>query len=179
MKTLIVIGHPNLDESVINKCWIEELKKYPDLYTIHDLHSTYPNYNINIEKEQSLVDSHDCIVLQYPLYWFNVPALLKKWFDDVFVHGWAYGTSGNALKNKKIALAISAGIKKQDYTRNGKMGITVEDLLIPFGVTIRYCKANYQGEYVLYDTHNAIKNNFLENSAIEYIQFLRKIASLK
>lgn len=178
MKTLIVIGHPNLEKSIIHKRWIEELRKHPDVFTIHDLHASYPDYEMDIEKEQKLVDSHDNLVLQYPLYWFNVPALLKKWMDDVFIYGWAYGSSGNALKNKKIAIAMSAGIKKEDYTKNGKMGITISELLVPFGVTIRYCKAIYKGEYVLYDTHNALKENFLENSAVEYVNFLKNASML-
>jgi len=26
---------------------------------------------------------------------------LKKWLDEVFTHGWAYGTGGDKLKGKK------------------------------------------------------------------------------
>ena len=37
MKTLIIAAHPNLEESVINRRWLTELRKQPDLCTIHTL----------------------------------------------------------------------------------------------------------------------------------------------
>jgi NAD(P)H dehydrogenase (quinone) len=33
----------------------------------------------------------DLLILQYPLWWFSVPAILKGWFDRVFVNGVVYG----------------------------------------------------------------------------------------
>lgn len=33
----------------------------------------------------------DCLILQFPLWWFSVPAILKGWIDRVFVNGIAYG----------------------------------------------------------------------------------------
>ena len=34
MKTLVLVAHPNLEKSVINKRWVEEFKKYPEQYAI-------------------------------------------------------------------------------------------------------------------------------------------------
>lgn len=34
MKTLVIVAHPNLETSVINKRWVEELQKYPEKYTV-------------------------------------------------------------------------------------------------------------------------------------------------
>ena len=41
MRTLVVIAHQNLEESKVNARWIEELKKYPDEFTIHNLGNSY------------------------------------------------------------------------------------------------------------------------------------------
>ncbi len=35
MKTLVIVTHPDIEKSVINKKWIDELKKYPEKYTVH------------------------------------------------------------------------------------------------------------------------------------------------
>lgn len=43
MKILIVIIHPNLKDSIINKRWIEELKKYPEDYVLHDIYQLSPD----------------------------------------------------------------------------------------------------------------------------------------
>ncbi|MGY0041081.1 NAD(P)H-dependent oxidoreductase [Pedobacter sp. NJ-S-72] len=48
MKTLVIIIHPDPENSVINKRWIEELKKYPKKYSVRDLHSLYPDEKIDI-----------------------------------------------------------------------------------------------------------------------------------
>ncbi|WP_162264766.1 NAD(P)H-dependent oxidoreductase, partial [Salmonella enterica] len=72
-KTLIVVAHPNIENSVVNRCWINELKKYPDQFTVHELYKAYPDGRINIETEQRLVEQHESLVLQFPVYWFNCP----------------------------------------------------------------------------------------------------------
>ncbi|HEX3650527.1 MAG TPA: NAD(P)H-dependent oxidoreductase [Pseudonocardiaceae bacterium] len=41
--------------------------------------------------EQSKLDWADALVLQFPLWWFGPPAILKGWIDRVFVKGYAYG----------------------------------------------------------------------------------------
>lgn len=57
MKTLIIVVHPNLTESVINKKWLAELLKYHEKYTVHQLHKSYPDGNIDVLAEQR-VEEH-------------------------------------------------------------------------------------------------------------------------
>ena len=63
MKTLIIVSHPNISKSVINKRWIEELQKHPDKYTVHELAKKYPDEKIDVKKEQQLVEEHGNIYL--------------------------------------------------------------------------------------------------------------------
>lgn len=174
MKTLVVVFHPDIEESVINKRWVDELEKYPDRYTVHNLYKAYPDKVIDVEKEQKLIDTHEALVLQYPLYWFNCPPFLKQWLDDVFLYGWAYGSKGNQLKNKKVALAISAGIKEVDFDKEGEMKVSIEELIAPFRTTFLYTKSNFRGFHVLYDSHKAPEEDALENNVQEYIAFLEQ-----
>ena len=71
MKTLIIVTHPHIEDSLINKRWIEELEKYPEQYTIHQLYKVYPDEHIDVKKEQQLIEQYDHIVFQFPLYWFS------------------------------------------------------------------------------------------------------------
>lgn len=132
MKKLIIVSHPNIESSVINKRWVNELEKHPDHFTIHNIYTEYPDGKIDIEKEQKLIEAHDALILQYPLYWFNCPPFLKQWLDDVFTYGWAYGSKGNMMKGRKIALAISAGIDKEDFQEDGEWKVTIEQLTLPY-----------------------------------------------
>jgi len=78
METLVILAHPIIEESKINKRWKQELLQYPDKITVHELYKEYPDGNINVEKEQKLLESYDNIIFQFPLYWYSYPSLLKK-----------------------------------------------------------------------------------------------------
>ncbi|MGG4207548.1 NAD(P)H-dependent oxidoreductase [Paenibacillus jamilae] len=180
MKTLVIVTHPSIEASVINRRWVEELKKYPEKYTIHELHKIYPDGNIDVEKEQHFIESHSNLILQFPVYWFNSPPLLKKWLDDVFVYGWAHGSNGgDKLKNRKVALAVSAGSKKEDYSEEGRYRHTLEQLLSPFETTFLYCNADYRSFFAFYGTEKESGENEigtseseLEKSARDYLNFI-------
>ena len=45
----------------------------------------------DIRAEQEKLDCADTLILQFPLWWYGMPAILKGWFDRVFVKGYAYG----------------------------------------------------------------------------------------
>lgn len=150
---------------------------------MHDLHKAYPDGNIDAQKEQQLIESHGSLVLQFPVYWFNCPPLLKKWLDDVFAYGWAYGTGGDKLKNRKTALAVSAGIRREDYREEGRYRYTLEQLLAPFETTFLYCQADYRSFFAHYGTENEAGENepgnetgpaasILDKSAQDYIHFI-------
>lgn len=186
MKTLIVAAHPSMETSTVNKRWVEELKKYPETYTVHELYKVYPTEEIVVEKERELIESHEKLVLQFPIQWFNSPSLLKKWMDEVFDYGWAYGSNGgDKLKKRKVALAVSAGIRSSDYSKEGRYGHTLEQILIPFETTFSYCQADYQSIHAFYGEEKKpggteeedLKpgENGLERNTMEYISFLNNL----
>lgn len=51
MKTLVLIAHPNIESSRVNKKWKESVLNETDL-TVHDLYETYCDQPINVEFEQ-------------------------------------------------------------------------------------------------------------------------------
>lgn len=48
----------------------------------------------DIRAEQDKLAWADALVLQFPLWWHGMPAILKGWFDRVFVQGFAFGLPG-------------------------------------------------------------------------------------
>lgn len=175
-KTLVVIIHPNMESSVINKRWITELEKYPDQYTLHDLHLLYPDEKIDVEREQRLIEAHDKIIFQFPFYWFNCPPFFKKWLDEVLTRGWAYGSSsGYKMAGKKIALGITAGINEADYRASGRYKYTLEQLTAPFEVTFNYVKANYRPFFAFYGVEYQLPAEEIDESAGEYRSYIARL----
>lgn len=173
MKTLIIVIHPDIQNSVINKRWIKELEKFPEQFHVHQLHEVYPTQQFDILAEQKLIEEHDHIVFQFPYYWFNCPALLKKWMDEVFTRGWAYGSqSGFKLKDKKIALATSLGLKEEEVQPGATYNYSLEEMTRPFELTFNYLKANYQPLFAYYGMTYNPSDEWVEKSVPLYLDFL-------
>ncbi|MEC0226257.1 NAD(P)H-dependent oxidoreductase [Paenibacillus alba] len=180
MKTLVVVTHPNMETSIVNKRWVEELRKYPEKYTVHELYKAYPDGKIDVEKEQQLIEAHGNLVLQFPIYWWSSPPLLKKWTDEVFTHGWAYGSKAQALKNKKTALAVTAGGTEHDFSEEGSLGNRLDRYLLPFETTFQFCNADYRSFFAFYGAEHYMAGSSellskLDRNAEDYVEFLDKL----
>lgn len=121
MKTLVIVIHPDIENSAVNRKWLETLKRFPEKYTVHQLYGAYPDQKLDVAAEQKLFEAHEVVVFQFPFYWFSGPPLFKQWLDEVMTCGWAYGSrSGYRMAGKKIALAISLGIDQDEYMPSAK-----------------------------------------------------------
>lgn len=164
MKTLVIISHPDMPNSRINKVWIEKAAAYSNEITIHDLYSEYPDFNINVKREQELVE--DQIIL------FSNSLYIG---DEVITYGWAYGSKGKRIfYNRKVGLAISAGVKKEEFTNMGKNKHTLSQMLTPFKSLCAYIHAEYLPEFVLYGANSDMKSEEIQKSANEYLQYIKK-----
>ncbi|MBH5328228.1 NAD(P)H-dependent oxidoreductase [Eikenella sp. S3360] len=179
MKTLIILAHPNLAQSTVNRRWLAELEKHPDRYTVHKLYDTYPDGKIDVAREQALVEAHDNLVFQFPVYWFNCPPLLKHWLDEVLTYGWAYGSKGKALENRKTGIAVSLGAPAEDYRADGAVGYGLAEVLRPFELTARYCHADWQPAFAFHTIdsnagYDAAAEQLVAQSAADYLAHLEK-----
>jgi glutathione-regulated potassium-efflux system ancillary protein KefG len=170
---LILFAHPLFEKSQINKILVENLPISSSI-TFHDLYEEYPEFDVDIQKEQALLLQHDIIIWHHPLYWYSCPPLLKQWIDLVLEYGWAYGKSGNALKDKIIFQTITTGGSQENYCAEGKDRYTIPELLEPFNQTAMVCKMNYLPPFVIHGTHNmseteAKQMSELYNSLLNHI----------
>jgi NAD(P)H dehydrogenase (quinone) len=94
----------------------------------------------DIQAEQDKLAWADALVVQFPLWWFGMPAILKGWFDRVFVQGFAFGITDAAgrtlrygdggLTGKRALTIVTAGARPSGLTGRGVHGPT-EELLFP------------------------------------------------
>lgn len=175
MKALIVVGHPDLSGSIINRHWVDALRRHDELCDVHVLADEYPDGRIDAARERGIVDAHDVLVLQFPVYWFNCPPVVKQWLDEVLTDGWAYGAGGNALQGKPVALAVSAGIAQSDYTPQGRYGHSLQELLTPFETTFSYCHAYYRSFFALYGAEHDPSEDEVARNAEEYVGFVKDL----
>lgn len=151
-KILILFAHPAYQKSRINKEMVAAVKDL-DGVTFHDLYETYPDFFIDIKKEQKLLLEHDIIVWHHPFYWYSAPALLKEWMDLVLEHGFAYGAKGHALDGKKVFSVISTGGQKAVYSVEGRNRYTINQFLVPFRQSVNLCRMDYLPPFVVHGSH--------------------------
>lgn len=139
MHALVVYGHPTPESSTANKLIIERLREQlPDaeFRTVAELKGPA---GWDVPAEQEALKRADVVVFVFPFYWYSFPAVLKEWIDDVFTHGFAYGTNGTALEGKRLVFSFTTGGDAADYVKGGKEGWTVEEFLPPFFQIGRFC----------------------------------------
>lgn len=138
-KILLINAHPNPAKSVANNAIIAEVTRRLPEINVHNIADSCRNGAFDLALEHKLLTDHDIIVFQFPLYWFSVPGLLKQWFDDVLTHGFAYGTSGTALKDKLAVFSFTAG---EDISSENPVidGTPVKAMCAPLFLTAHYCR---------------------------------------
>lgn len=130
-RILVLTAHRTPDESRINQALIEAVRPLPNV-TVHELIRAYPDYRIDVAREQALLESHDAVVMMFPFFWYSSPAILREWQDAVLTYGFAYGSEGTKLYGKPLQLVVSTGGNAQAYTAEGYNRYPVQDLLLPF-----------------------------------------------
>lgn len=150
MKTTVFLFHPNFNDSIVNKALAEAAKGAS--IEVRKVYELYPDGVIDVGAEQKALEATDRIVLQFPMYWYSSPSLLKQWEDDVLQYGWAYGSTGTALHGKELLIATSTGAQEQEYSATGKYKMTVEELLAPFKATCHMVGLTWLAPFVTYGT---------------------------
>lgn len=93
----------------------------------------------DIVAEQEKLLWAEVVVLQFPLWWFSVPAILKGWIDRVFAHGFAIGVpkpgarqwlryGEGTLAGRRAMLAVTTGGRAAQFAPRGING-AIDDVL--------------------------------------------------
>lgn len=149
MKILVLFAHPKRQASVVQRTMLRSIDGL-DGVTIADLYAEYPDFDIDVAREQQRLFDHDLIVLQHPFYWYSTPAILKEWQDLVLENGWAYGPGGTRLAGRFLMSAISAGGSEEAYRKEGRNRFSIMELLAPFNQTAYLCSMAYLTPFVIY-----------------------------
>lgn len=163
-----------MQKSRVNKYLAEGLDKIEGV-TFHDLYQAYPEFDIDVTREQQLLEDHDIIFFHHPFFWYSTPAILKEWQDLVLEHNWAYGKDGTALKNKMLLNVLTTGGRAEAYCKEGYNCYTVRQLLVPIEQTVKLCKMIYLPPYVVHGTHSITKEeiNLHRENYHKIIELLR------
>lgn len=96
----------------------------------------------DIAREQDKLRWADAVILQFPLWWFSMPAILKGWVERVYAYGFAYGVGEHSdahwgdrygegmMAGKRAMLIVTTGGWESHYGARGING-PIDDILFP------------------------------------------------
>jgi glutathione-regulated potassium-efflux system ancillary protein KefG len=174
-RVLVVFAHPALEHSRVNRVLADPAAGVPGV-TFRDLYERYPDFQIDVAHEQQSLVEHDVVVFQHPFYWYNVPALLKEWFDLVLEYGFAYGHNGEALAGKVWLHAVTTGGREQAYTHGGKNRYTMRELMAGFDQSAHLCGMRYLPPFVV---HGALRLTTEEDVAPDARRYRALLEALR
>lgn len=152
-KILVNLFHPNFSHSRGNRALFEAVHDVPGV-TCRDLYAEYASsagFQVDVAKEQALLEQHDVVVFQHPVMWYNVPPLLKAWQEQVLLRDWAYPPGkGDRLQGKTYLAAVTTGSPADAYRAGGTNGFSVGEFLRAEQAIAGLCGMHYLPVFITY-----------------------------
>ncbi len=153
-----------------------------DLYQKHDasvspfLFSRSPTENKQIQTEQEKIKSSHLTLVQFPLYWYTVPGLLKNYMDTVWELNFAFTLPDGIFQKsplsdgRKIMLSLSTQTPEDKY-RHGEIRGPMENILHPIELAYKFIGFKILPSFVTYNIEGK-SPEILEPEKQRFIQHL-------
>lgn len=144
MKTLVIVSHPELDNSLVQNFLKASCAEQSDV-TWHPISSAA----LDVSAEQALLKAHQRIIFQFPLYWYAAPASLKAWLDTVLTGEFAF-SGQQPLADKSLGIVVSTGITAKHFQAGGSEQVTMSEILRPYELVARKLGMHYLTPLVIH-----------------------------
>lgn len=108
----------------------------------------------DIRLEQEKIRRADLVILQFPIWWFGMPAILKGWADRTFARGFAYMPGrkydSGLFRGKLAMVAATTGTSADTYAPDGIDGDILSVLWPVHNGLLRYCGFDVLEPFIAY-----------------------------
>ena len=95
----------------------------------------------DVQREIARLERADLVLFQFPIWWHSHPAMLKGWFDRVFVSGGLYTSSmrydRGCFRGKKAVCSVTTGAPEIAFGP-GSRGGDIDRILWPTHYSLHY-----------------------------------------
>jgi NAD(P)H dehydrogenase (quinone) len=102
----------------------------------------HDSVSTDVLAEQAKIARADLLILQYPMWWFSMPAILMGWADRVFARGFAYlpgrKYDTGLLAGKLAMVSVTTGTSSDTYMPDGIDGALLDILWPVHNGLLRY-----------------------------------------
>ncbi|MBA0280798.1 flavodoxin family protein [Stenotrophomonas maltophilia] len=112
-----------------------------------------------VQRHLQLLRAADLLILQFPLWWFAAPAMLKGWLDRVLVYGPMYNSrqrhERGVMQGKRALLSVTTGSSARACAEDGREGDT-RLLLWPLMYSLRYVGFEVMEPFVVHGVRSGL-----------------------
>lgn len=170
---LLIFAHPYPGRSRAGRRLLDAVSDLEGL-TTHSLYDLYPDFDIDVSKEQAALTKAEVVIWQHPIHWYSVPSLLKHWFDKVLLRGWAYGSGGTALHGKRCLWVTTTGGDDAAYSPQGMHAFPFQTFVPVIEQTARFCGMHWLEPVILHSAHR-VSNQALDGAAERYRSYVSRL----
>ncbi|HKX07381.1 MAG TPA: NAD(P)H-dependent oxidoreductase [Stellaceae bacterium] len=113
-----------------------------------------------VAAEIARIDRADLVILQYPLWWHLPPAMLKGWFDRVFIYGEVYASKKRfelgRWAGKRAMLSVTVATSRETYVYNGRSA-DIDLLFWPVNFSLAYVGFTVLAPFVGYGVETGLR----------------------
>lgn len=177
MKSILIVSGAQefaRAKGALNRTYSYRAKEFlSEHYNVH-VTEVVNGYDIDAERQRIL--GAECIIYQFPLYWFAAPSNVKRYIEDIFAYGSffegasEYGTGGKL--NGKYMLSVTGNAPKRAFNNPDAAlleGKNIDDLLLPFHKSQTYIGLEPLPTFAAYDV---VMNSDFENDIIRFEEHL-------
>ncbi len=191
-KTILIINahqkYEGISEGKLNKIFVDTAATYLKNNNFNIIHTHTEQPYIIEEELQKLVQA-DFIIFQSPIYWFGMPWITKKYFDEVWSAGYTtvtcsgdgrtredpsrrYGTGG-LMNDKSYMLSLTYASPKMEFDDlegfyNGK---SMDDANVGTHKIFQFCGLKMLKSYAIFNVHKE-ENINIEEELSQFKQIL-------
>lgn len=132
---------------------------------VRSLYDRYPDFDVDAAAEQAALEKARLVVWLHPLYWYTAPALMKEWFEQVLVKGWAYGEGDGALAGKDCLWVTTTGGDEGAFSPEGRHAHAFEAFVPVVEQTARFCGMNWLEPFIVHGAHLVTEEALRESGA--------------
>lgn len=107
---------------------------------------------VDVAGEIARLEAADLLILQFPLWWFGPPALMKGWLDRVFLYGAVYTSKmrydAGRFIGQRAMLSVTCGAPETTLGHDGRTG-DIQMLLWPIEKSLAYVGFTVLQPYVV------------------------------
>jgi glutathione-regulated potassium-efflux system ancillary protein KefG len=166
---IFIVAHPDLKHSKANAAILEKLTHLNNITDVIDLYNNKKAFKVGYCREK--IGNAGVIVFQFPFYFAQAPSEMKRWIDEVFYEM----CKDNFFRGRKLMIVTTTGAEENTYSKLGRNGYGVEELLLPYRFTANFLGMEWIKPFIVYGVSGEEADNNVTKGLADFEKTIMEV----